>query len=332
MALQYQTGSATDVEDLVNKIQTFLGSNGFTIEEYSAVNNRCTISDGSSLYVTLAWDSTDQQAIAVFQSLGWTAGDTPGTSTDDSGNGDTVLGTIDDERRAEFQQAGPYTAYHLFVEDGATGDEKYCHIVVEVTSGIFVHFGFGNLVKVGTWTGGEYAYGGIWSQASISIIDVPSSPSHSMLLDSNVSTLDEGATMHMEGVGDQGVSEKWGIFYTSTSGGTDTAGETRRVLYGSSRQAGFHLQIQNIRQEALASYVPISPVVVAYFDQTISPDKIIWLGQMPNVGILNLGSLSPGDDITLGGETWTVFPWARKQFLQNDTIESWNAGVAYRKS
>jgi hypothetical protein len=42
-------------------------------------------------------------------------------------------------------------------------------------------------------------------------------------------------------------------------------------------------------------------------------------------------NIDPGQIINIAGDDWYFFPWIRKQFLQNDTEESWNAGVAYRR-
>ena len=45
----------------------------------------------------------------------------------------------------------------------------------------------------------------------------------------------------------------------------------------------------------------------------------------------NIANLDPGQVINIAGDDWYFFPWTRKQFLQNDTEETRNAGVAYRR-
>lgn len=331
MALQYETGTPSSVEDLVDKLQTFAGSNGWTVDEYDDVANRCSLHE-SNMYVHFAWDATNEDAIAIYQSLGYNGLDDIDDQPDDSGSGDYAPSTIDSGRRVDFNQSGPFTAYHFFAEDGASGDPMYIHVVVEVSSGIFRHFGFGTIEKVNDWTGGEYAYGHVWSQAAFAT-DAPSSTSHAFGLDSEKSSpSSEAATLHMEGVADQGGSEKWGAFFASSSTGNDTAGETRRQLYGGGRGGGYIRQLGHIRGSADSAYTPILPIPVMYHDTSQTPDKWIYLGQQPNVGFVNIANFEAGDEITLGGETWVVFPWVRKQYLKNDTQESWNAGVAYRKS
>jgi hypothetical protein len=278
------------------------------------------------MYVSFAWDNTDQDQLAIYQSLGYTGGNDIDAHPDDSGNGDSTPATVNSERRVNFESTGPYTAYYFFASDDAP---YYCHVVVEVTSGVFRHFGFGTIIKVNDWTGGEYAYGHIWNQ-STGAIDVPGSTQHSVGLDSNASNNADGATMHIEGVGNQGVNEKWGTF-SSSSSGTDTAGENRALLFGGMRGGWWARYVSVLRPSTLNAFVPISPVPVFYRDASTTPDTMMYLGQMRHVGIVNMHNFSPGDEITVGSETWVVFPWVRKQYLEADTEESWNAGYAYRK-
>jgi hypothetical protein len=70
---------------------------------------------------------------------------------------------------------------------------------------------------------------------------------------------------------------------------------------------------------------------VTWEDRTVTPEKWVILGEIPDMAIVNMKNLNPGDEIIIGSDTWVVFPWVRKQFLQANTEESWNAGVAYKK-
>lgn len=325
MALQYQTGTPSSVEDLIDKLQTFAAANNFTVDDYDAVNNECTIHE-SNMYVHFGWFSATD--LNICQSLGYSVAAAIDAMPDDSGNGSSSSGT---GRRVNFESAGPWTAYHFFCEDGASGDPMYIHVVVEVSSGVFRHFGFGTIEKVNDWVGGEYAYGHLWGQ-SVSQIDNPASTSgHTLMLDAITTQNADCATMHIEGVDTMTGSQKWGVF-TSATLGVDDAGEARVRLLGGGRNGLYLYQMRHIHNSNLNAYVPIIPIPVVYVDTTPSPDTWCWLGQMSNVGVVNMHNMSAGDEFTLGGETWKVFPWVRKQFLQDDTEESWNAGYAYRKS
>jgi hypothetical protein len=325
MALQFETGTPSSVEDLVNKLQTFAAAHNFTVDNYDATNDECTIHE-SNMYVHFGWDGTGTD-LNICQSLGYTPATAIDVMPNDSGNGSATIGI---ERRVEFLAAGPWTSYEFYCEDGAGGDPMYIHVVVQISAGIYRHFGFGTIDKINDWTGGEYAYGHIWEQGATNI-DSPASVSHVFVLDGTSSPSLSNATMHMEGIGLQGGSEKWGVFGASVTG-TDTAGQTRRVLFGGSRDGLWLRFMRHIHNSNLNSYIPIIPIPVVYRDTGTAPDTWIWLGQQPNVGIVNMNNLSAGDTITLGGETWVVYPWARKQHLLANTEESWNAGIVYRKS
>lgn len=49
---------------------------------------------------------------------------------------------------------GPYSKYYLYTEGNVV------HCIIEVYSSVFNHLSFGNITKIGTWTGGEYITGG----------------------------------------------------------------------------------------------------------------------------------------------------------------------------
>ena len=61
------------------------------------------------------------------------------------------------------------------------------------------------------------------------------------------------------------------------------------------------------------------------------PDLYRRVGFMADVRQVNIANIAPGQIITIAGDQWYFFPWVRKQFLINDTEESWNAGIAYRR-
>jgi len=323
MALQYETGTPTSPEDLVNKLQTFAATHGWTVDDYDATENECTM-HSNNCYVHMKWADSGTE-INLCQSLGYTADNEVDNMPNDSGNGSATVGN---ERRVDFDAAGSYTAYHFFASDAAP---RYIHIVVEVSSGIFRHFGFGTINKFNDWTGGEYVYGHIW-QADV---DNPQAAQNYLGLDGFSSAPNaDVATLHMEGVGDQGVSDKWAVVKNTTpaSAGTDTAGEARWVVYGGWRAGLYSYQYQAFHNSVLNAYVPIYPYTLFYRNSTPVPDEWIYLGVQQNIGGINMDGFSPGDEVTLGGETWKIFPWVRKQYLKNSTQESWNAGVAYRKS
>ena len=80
------------------------------------------------------------------------------------------------------------------------------------------------------------------------------------------------------------------------------------------------------------AYKAMAPILLGQRLTSPSPKKYMYLGAQPDVALVNLRNLSPAAEITIGADTWTVFPWVRKQFDQDGVNEeSWNAGIAYKK-
>ena len=322
--MAYETGSATDLEDLMSKLDTFITANGFSQDQFNTGTNYASWNDGGSLFFSARWDDSPGTDLGLYQALGFDSAGAPHTQTDDSGNGDTSV-PINAERRVNMESAGPYTAYHFFIDAA----ETYIHVVVEVDTGRFRHFGFGTIDKANDYTGGEYVYGHFWSN-NTTYIDDPTSQQHYMGLDGGSGSAN-GATMHLEGVDGMTVDQKWMVFTQNSSGGTDTAGEDRVTGYGTMR-GGMHTNaLAWIRGSALNVYVPLIPIEVVYRNKATAPDTAFLLGRLKDIAVINIHNFNAGDEITIGSDTYVIFPWVRKQYSLGNTEESWNAGLAYKK-
>ena len=322
--MAYQQGTATSIYDLVDQLLTFAVANGWTQDEYvDATAGYCTL-HRDNCFVSLRWDSTVSTDLAVYQSLGWTSSVQPHQQTNDSGNGDTTV-PINADRRVNFRSTGPFTQYYFF----AHTDPYYIHIAVEVDAGRYRHFGFGHINKIGTWTGGEYAYGHLWDPGTTQL-DLPTGGIHSFMLDTNTSSSSSAATMHAEGLPGEGGTSKWMVIGPG-SGGTDRAGVARIRGVGGMRGGFWSYVLSWVPLSHVNVYKALIPVPVWYVDTAPAPDAWLLLGHQADVALVNMRNLNAADEISVGGVTWVVFPWVRKQYLKVDTEESWNAGVAYRK-
>lgn len=325
--MAYATGSATDIEDLVSELDTFLTANGFTQDQLDTGNNYASWHEtGGSLYFSVRWDSSPGEDLGIYQALGFAGAGAPHTQTDDSGQGATGL-PLSSFRSVNLESSGPYTAYHFFTN--ASGD--YIHVAIEVDSGRFRHFGFGTLEKANDFTGGEYAYGHNWNQGT-SQIDDPRNISNYFCLDMGASAVQAGS-LHVEGLPGMGGSEKWAVVFggTPSTAGTDRAGENRVVAIGTARGGLWTHSLAWIRGSVLNVYIPLIPIEVMYRDTSTSPDTAYLLGRAPDLAIVNMNNFNNGDEISVGSDTWKIFSWVKKQFLQANTEESWNAGIAYKK-
>jgi len=329
--MAYQTGTSTTIEDLLQQLSTFLVANGW-VEDFATTGDPGRIGfSKNGIFVAFQYtESVDGGVIAVYQNL---SNDDPvnvWASTGNSGNGvATTTRSLFDTARHVGLIAGPHAAYHFFEQDS---NPAYCHIVLEPDTNRFRHFGFGELEKIGDWGGGEYCYGHQWSQAA-SQLDNPRDQQHNVLLDGNGSSTLFRATLHMEDQ-PEGVGVVWGVVGRKgpfPASGLDSAGNDRSNLMGGSRGGPIACQMSQFRVSQLTAFKPLIPMAVFVGNTRPAPDVLRLLGTHPDVRLINIANLDPGETFVIAGETWFAFPWVRKQFLQNNTEESWNGGFAYRQ-
>lgn len=341
--MSYQTGTATDQTDLMSKLSTFAQANGFTEEYYNGTTKFLALSRSTdNIYVTFAWDAIN--TIAIYQALGFSATyqEQPWNQADDSGGGsDTIPSLIDRGRQVSKIGNGAFTAYHFFAHT-----DPYCiYVVLEFSPGLYRHFGFGKINKVGTWTGGAFAYGHLWNWGnSFAVYDEPAAQAHTVMMDSlfthgltyyETYTPNAGGTLHCEGLPGQDASGKWGMsgYYgvTTENLGTDR-GSNPKVRIFSGCRASFALSLFGGFLPDLANgFVPIMPMEVFYSRNQSAANGVYYLGNMHNVGHIHLEGIDPGQEITVGSDTWIAFPMVRKSNIGSNNQETENAGIIYKK-
>lgn len=326
--MAYESSTYNNQEDLMVKLHTFAVAGGtdgtWTNDDLDTTDDEMAISKGT-VFVQFAWDNTDH--IWVFQSTSHD-GSAPGSNPGDSGNG--VDGNANTRKIGDI---GNGSGTYWFFSNATGASENYIHVVIEYTPGFFRHFGFGDLVKIGDWTGGAYAYGMTWDQLS-SNIDLPNSSGHTWLLDTIANTVAECATIRMEGFqGEPSASSKWGVIGGSTSVGNDGDGVGRTPCFGGSRGGPYVRSFGMFRGSALTGAVPGCPNVVVYRNLTPSPDRWFFMGYQPDVRIANIKHFVPKQEYTFGSETWVPFPMVAKSWASNPDVEqSGNGGVFYKKN
>lgn len=337
--MAYQTNSATDQTDLMSDLSTFAQANGFTEEYYNGTNRFLVLSrSADSLYVTFYWDGSDN--IMMWQSLGYAGGyaETPWLQADDSGNPGSSKTYPDRGRNVNGIGNGTFTAYHFF----AYTDPYVICVVLEYSPGLYRHFAFGKLNKVGTWTGGAFVAGHHWCPSASGIfLSNETSNYHSMLLEAqfNPSTysdvLNAGATLHVEGLPGQDVSGKWGQFGYVSDGtyhpGEDTAGNPRIIINGGMRNGISVNTFGWLLPDLAAGFLPIMPIECFYWRYQGGSDGWHYLGNLANVGHIHLHGIDPAQELTVGSDTWMAFPAVRKSNIGGLNEESENMGLIYKK-
>lgn len=339
--MAFLTGTATSLDDLFSQLSTLItGTPGWTLNG-SIASTGFGFSKGN-VFVQFRYDGTspppEGRSVAMYQSLGYT-GTTPGNETDDSGNGHfdatppVADSSLDNERCIHRIGDGPFT-FWFFVGD--TTD--YVHVVVEATTGSYRHFGFGNINKFGVWTGGEYVYGQHHSETPSS-----TSSAETVLLDGLFRDLGNpnrrrAATVHIEGMPGQDAASKWGICWNSTSetGTTriddDRGGNERVFCFGGARGGAIASRFGGFTSNGSSGYVPLIPINLFYGERPTG-SRIVYLGSMADVAMVNIRNFTPGQNLTIGSDTWFFFPTTRRTTQSSGAPDdtSFTQGIAYRR-
>ena len=339
MAFTSQTVSS--IADMFSKLDTFLAANGWSTHRDAGAGEFAAWKNPSgSIWITSAfqWDTGTPSHIGVYQWHGQaydtagTTGTVPYDQDDDSGNGaaSTSNATLFGNRKITVTNSPE----SMWVFE----DTNYWHAVVRYNTDIYIHFGSGYLNKYNDWTGGEYTYGQVINNSSSSNTAV--SADSSFLLDglsadgSAYSNMEERvATLHIEGMAEQGAGEIWGVCMgnqSSSNLGTDRAGGDRIHILGGFR-AGPHVTGWGQYAGTVArGLVPLYPIVQYYWDRTAN-QVYGPLGSMPDVRGISIRNFSAEQEITIGGDTWVVFPARRRSEAGNQIAYTNYQGIAYKQ-
>lgn len=341
MALFFESSQFTSTDDLIRtKLNTFLLAHGW-LQDESALGRYAAHVD--SLFMSFRWDtaiSTGEHNVGVYHALGWVAATDPGNHTNDSGQG-VVSGTngtgstqIGGGRNADVDN-GTHT-YWFFLQDSAP---KHVHVVVEHAAGVaYRHFGMGHLSKLGTWTGGEYAYAD--RHSSVGGTSAAMLADSTTLLDGfasgtaihNGTTIGRSylASVHMEGMPGQVANGRWGLCWDGGTPALNDRGSpaaARAWVAGGGFRAGLvaapHARPRSTPLQGLIPLYPISPLY-----KHLTLEQLYPIGTMPNIRGINVANYAGGDVVTVGAESWVVFP-ARQKGAHPGTR---NQGIAYRKT
>lgn len=316
--MAYSSGTATDLNDLMTKLFTFATANGWTQDQLSTGTGQAAMHK-SNLWVSFRWATSSPTALGIYQALGYTGGNQPGQHPNDSGNG-FVSGTdanIQTERCVRNIGNGPFPSYEFFLDTG------YLYVAVQVQTDVYRHFGFGNLVKTGDWTGGEFVYGHYFNSNS------PIDTTTTLLLDGLHTNDERAATLHIEALPNMNASSKWGVVQgQSTLPANDPAGNPRYIVQGGCRAGPIARHFGIFGAGASSGLVDMYQIGNFYWDKSTS--FVYFLGFMPDIRGMNIGNFAPRDVVTIGSDDWQVYPSSQKT-TANVTNRSYNQGIAYKK-
>lgn len=320
--MSYQTGTATNLGDLLSQLMTFAtGTPGWTQDQASTATGQFALHKGT-VYVSFRYNTTTPLVLGMYQALGYTGGNQPGQHPNDSGNGavSSANATLITERCVNDIGNGAFPSYFFFTDTAQT----YIHVVVEIATDVFRHFGFGTIEKVGDWTGGEYCYADFFAASSGAI-----NTTNTALLDGLSTNQEFCATVHVEGMPGQAGAGKWLVVCgNTTTPSNDTAGNARILGCGGFRGGPIANSFGIYSAGSTSGLIPMYPI--GLWHRRISTTDVYFLGFQPDVRGVNIRFINPKDEITIGSDVWKFFPYSQKT-LAVVANRSYYSGLAYKK-
>lgn len=300
------------IEDAINKIATFAVAAGWVQHRNTlAGSNRTVTLRKGGAYIHL-WN-VDQTFLRLRGSIGYDGGQAPTTQPNQSTN--IAISNLG---------AGPFTRMFLFSDELPS---PHVHVVIEVSGGVFRHISFGEITKIGTWTGGTYFDASRWGDTASNAANGWNSWNHALFDTGTNSSVSSRGDMWVD-VPDDGKSNAWAtqldsashFYITGLWGGIGNNGEglgRMTTQFANRNVAPFSGQVTlgTIRADVRRTGGFYSPV-----------------GVFPNARYLNIERFAPAQEITVGSDTWKVFPLVRKGTSPNNSESySGNHGFAFKK-
>jgi hypothetical protein len=338
--MAYQQTSATDYDDLLDKLVTFAVADGWT-QSYNAAGpprqigiykDNCHISWGARSGENPISRGGSQYDAFINGALATAL--LPG-SPQYWGHTDSIVTTDTDPDRIRVNDLyGSLTNVWFF--SGGVGDMDYIHVVVQAGGERYTHFGFGILDSLGqTHPNTAFACGGYyeWWDASTNCHN-PESTYHEFghLADENYAHIRIMANTLPSGYPAAGV---YRTLNNMTLVMTRANADADHWAASIGKIMDFVFPVGN--QLTTGGNILYS---IPWLFQEAGSVSHVWLGRLPGMRIANIAQHSPGATLTQGTDEWLIFPWKRKGLKENlygagDPIQECNTAEyawAYKKN
>lgn len=306
----YATGSASNVSAVLQALATFAASAAWTIDQSAATGTGSvdwilqmhnTVGSYIQMYAHEA-SGANQYKIEVF---GGTAIASSTTLTNQSTS--CLCGL----------NAGPFTAYHFFAE---TTNSSYLHILVEISTGLFGDIFCGQLNAVGGASPAIYIANSDWSYGGTfqSYYDVGTGFNNNL-------PFHDGSVDQVCGATVDGTLRWFVPFQTASA-----PGRMKMPLYSSQ---GYLYDAIVRTPNTFNEVTPLHPV--HYFLERGTGGVFSYVGSVPDLRLLNIQNFAAKDEITIGSDTWKIFPLIQKSLpwnINNAPASSGPYAVALLKS
>jgi hypothetical protein len=316
----YATGTPTSLSDFLNALNTFAVSAGWT----SNFNGHAGFSGAShDYYLALNKDTCflnyyvpDTTAVAgtltlqLFGSTAYAGSTAPSAQAGASTNPTLMFPP----------PAGPYNAYHFF--STATSGVDYLHTLLEYSAGNFLQLHGGRLNAVGGAAPVIYCAGTSWSSLAGGNSASDGGPG-----------IGNYTPFSAESPG--GSSGGWREFQIRATVDSVArwfwpANVSPARAIGAVRNSSKNVHAFARSPNTFNQLVPLIPL--SLFLERAVGQIYSYVGDVIDMRLMNLANNQAKDEITIGSDTWKVFPVISKQPFGSATAATNNYGFAFRKN
>lgn len=298
----YATGTASGPQAVIQALAAWCtgsGSPGFTVDNNAAYSGGWWLAvHKGSVYLNFVVDSGNSQ-ITVYGATGFNAANAPSAQPGTSSGVGCNCGV------------GPYTAYHFF---STSGTAAYLHFAIEKSTNLFAHINAGGLNTVGGAPTSIYLQMTYWNYSS----------AYASYPDTTQVTNVYPWTSNAWNGGVVGLTVD-GTFRWFTPG----AASPGRII----------LPFQYTLLSSMAKSPNTFNGLPIFFNAQVFAERsagniYAYIGDAPDIRLLNIKNNNPKDEITIGADTWKVFPFISNApaNVNNGPASSGYYGIAYRKT
>ncbi|OOF65123.1 hypothetical protein [Rodentibacter sp. Ppn85] len=318
--MAYQTGTAKTLNELLIKLGEFATQQGWIIDK---TENNALYLHGKEGFWTL-YLSSNNKNLLICANTGFDKNKKPYEQP-----GASRLNAYREINTTTTQiNNGDYVSYDFF------GTAKYLHVVVQIETEKFRHFGFGTLDKEGDYIGGQYAYGTF----------ITDSYGHYQNVDHTYG-FSNGATGNQAVVRADGISgDKRSPWYFAPASVNDFSNlgkaECGRYVLSLGRASMFEdnytyhpdrLLILFSQSKFGQALIPCPHSLIAHGIDGVFRR----LGTLPDRYECTMTGIQPRQILEINGERWMIIPSAQYDARNESRIEegknnSGTQGVAYR--
>lgn len=305
----YSTGTASGPKATLQALATFATSAGWTVNynnTYTGVGWWLAVSKGSC-YLNLVADTGDT-TVTMYGATGYNG------SAAYNAQPNTSVGVPCNSG------AGPYAGYHFF---STSGSASYLHVVIEKSAGLFAHFHGGALNAVGGASPCIYLQVTNWNYAGSHASYPDDGPSSGNYMPWSAQYVN-GSSGPRVGVTVDGTF-RW---FTWANGSSPS-----RANYGLLQGGGIY---SNSMRDSPNTFNGLSVLLPCHvFVERAVGNLWAYVGDAPDMRIFDITNNNAKDELTIGSDTWKVFPMISTSTPINTSgapPSSGSYGLAFRKN